>query len=525
MFGTVLNYTGICFTFISLSNYLSNEATSFAFACCCSACTTIARVRLGLTCVFVLCRAPLTYRASGSMQQSCAMAMPLNPTSQSRPIIPKWDVNEARGQVVQMLRDNNFSHPYLFIPRSRRDDAWLSVLHASQHPATCSRYLLVEDDLSRAGLGFTGRILASVLLYAARHGRVLLELPARNETTGEPSGRWCDRDPHTLQCAFEPWSHCPLPDARLRAAAYETTCTYKEHANGTRLTMNFWSQFNCFRNHVKRDKGAVRIRLSSFYRIRFLWQRQGPDEYAVLRAAHRLLFVPRPWVTSLAACVMKKRGLRSAEFMTVHVRVSEEKRIELSKAGKLMPNEAAYRQLTQLAAEASGLRHIFLQTANPRVLSEWIAWVVTQNLTLGYTENPRQEGDAWGGWSDEANMTSTQLAVAAVNAYIASRAALLISPADSMWTAFLVHLLGFDTHAEHWLPVRAPPNLPWLDEELDDSSYKCGAFEGSLTIVARRSVIPWAVVSNVANKTARVSKKHVGCLHTKLMGRAISAGK
>ena len=160
-------------------------------------------------------------------RHTCDMAMPLNPTSQSRPIVPHWNVQDARRQLDQMLRrKSDFSHQYLFIPTSKRNDGWLPLLHASQHPVKCSRYLLIEDDLSRTGVGFTGRLLASALLYAVRHGRVLLESPVRNKITGEPAGRWCDRHPYTLQCVYEPWSHCVLPNEKAPAAAYETTCTY-----------------------------------------------------------------------------------------------------------------------------------------------------------------------------------------------------------------------------------------------------------------------------------------------------------
>ena len=452
-------------------------------------------------------------------RHTCDMAMPLNPTSQSRPIVPHWNVQDARRQLDQMLRrKSDFSHQYLFIPNSKRNDGWLPLLHASQHPVKCSRYLLIEDDLSRTGVGFTGRLLASALLYAARHGRVLLESPVRNKITGEPAGRWCDRHPYTLQCVYEPWSHCVLPIEKAPAAAYETTCTYSEHANGTRTwihkpgtRVHASSRMACFRHHIDADDGAVRIRLSSFHTISPFWMQPGPDAYAVLRAAHRLLFVPRPWVTSLGACVMQEHGLRPAEFMTVHVRVSQEKTKEVLKAGKRMPNEAAYRELTQLASEAFGIRHVFLQTANPRVLSEWIPWAEAQSLRLSYTENPRQEGDAWGGWSAEANMTSTQTAVAAVNAYIAAQAALLISPTHSIWTTFLMHLMGFDAHAEPWPPIRAPSGLPWLDEQFDESSYGCGPFESYLKFVARRAVIPSAVVSRVWNHTTRVARKRAGC--------------
>ena len=48
---------------------------------------------------------------------------------------------------------------------------------ASQFPERCERFLLVEDDLARAGLGFSAKIWAAALLFAVREERVLLEVP------------------------------------------------------------------------------------------------------------------------------------------------------------------------------------------------------------------------------------------------------------------------------------------------------------------------------------------------------------
>ena len=84
---------------------------------------------------------------------------------------------------------------------------WARVIHASQHPAACGRYLLVTNDLVGAGLGMTARLLEVLLLTAVQRRRVLLEVPLQ---TGEV-GRWCDRPPYTLACFFRPWTHCPRP--------------------------------------------------------------------------------------------------------------------------------------------------------------------------------------------------------------------------------------------------------------------------------------------------------------------------
>ena len=94
----------------------------------------------------------------------------------------------------------SFRHKFLFVPQERSGDDYYGVLRASQHPESCesARYLLIEDDLTRAGLGYTARLLAGTLLLAARMRRVLLETPQRNATTGAPFGRWCCVPPYTL---------------------------------------------------------------------------------------------------------------------------------------------------------------------------------------------------------------------------------------------------------------------------------------------------------------------------------------
>lgn len=103
-----------------------------------------------------------------------------------------------------------FRHKFLFVPREQSDDDHYTAIRASQHPNVCNtaRYLLIEDDLAKAGLGYTARLLAGALLLAMRMGRVLLETPQRNATTGRSFGRWCCVPPHTL-CAPSP-THASL---------------------------------------------------------------------------------------------------------------------------------------------------------------------------------------------------------------------------------------------------------------------------------------------------------------------------
>lgn len=445
------------------------------------------------------------------------MVMPAHPTEQSQPLVPHWNRGAMSTQLRAIVKQkSHFSHPSLFIPKARRDDGWLPFLHEAQNPARCERYLLVEDDMHRSGLGFTARMLASLLLFAVRESRVLLEVPRKNADTGRPTGRWCDRSPHTLQCAFEPWSSCSLPNATMPVLSLDTACTcisraikgpegnvsweHRKDCAGTRDSLV--QRHSCARHLVASNTAVVSIGLTHFYRLQGFWSRPGDDAFSVLRAAHRFLFAPRPWVRDLAACVQEQYGLRGGKFLTVHVRNSPEKKEEMRKAGKRMPNEAAYLQLTALAANASGLRRVLLQTAHPDSLSKVVAWAKTANIRVGFTDNPRAEGDAWGGWSAEASMTSTQMAVAAVNAHIASQAALLISPSLSLWTAYLMHQMGYDAHSAAWPPIRSPrPEYPWLSSELDETSYCCGARESYLKIVTRHTTVPPGASELIWNST------------------------
>ena len=89
------------------------------------------------------------------------------------------------------------THRAQFSPTFAPGDGWASAIRLNQFPSVCRRYLLVEDDLEGAGLGFTARLLVPVLMLAMREQRVLLEVKppagapfARPQRNGSP-GRWC----------------------------------------------------------------------------------------------------------------------------------------------------------------------------------------------------------------------------------------------------------------------------------------------------------------------------------------------
>ena len=58
-----------------------------------------------------------------------------------------------------------------------KNEGWEHLIRASQHPRVCHRWLVVEDDMMCAGLGFAMWKLASLLLIAIKENRVLIEVP------------------------------------------------------------------------------------------------------------------------------------------------------------------------------------------------------------------------------------------------------------------------------------------------------------------------------------------------------------
>ena len=382
--------------------------------------------------------------------------------------------------------------------------------------------MLVEDDMLRAGLGFTGRLLASALLLAVRHGRVLLEVPQVHGTasnhSGMPYGRWCDQPPYTLQCAFEPWTHCAPPQSHRDVVIFETECTCLLHGkfemdrmpqlHTTNCTGHKDSLLNRGRCLLHHKAAVMRVKLSSIYRMRFLYESPGDAAFSVLRAAQRYLFEPRPWVRALARCVQRQFGLRSGGFVSVHIRDSPEKRAEAARAFKRMPPVSAYIRLTQLVLNATGLRQVLLQTASPRALGTFLAWAATANVSVSYTDNPREEGDSWGGW--KADDHSTPTAVAAVNLHLASRAAVLISPSPSLslWTTLLMHLMGYDSSPNATgVPRVGGGFTPWQSADLGEAFFNCYPRASNLIAVVRAAafVTPLAslIEERMWNESAR----------------------
>ena len=99
-----------------------------------------------------------------------------------------------------------YSNAQLFAPTEESSDGWYEAIRASQFPRVCGRYLLLEDDLDTAGVGWTASMLSVILAFAVRDGRVLVEQPVnaswghrtpeqkiRNKRGHGRKPRWCDR--------------------------------------------------------------------------------------------------------------------------------------------------------------------------------------------------------------------------------------------------------------------------------------------------------------------------------------------
>ena len=372
----------------------------------------------------------------------CSLTPPSSGLQHAQPIrrpdsILPWGESNISG----LLHSNSM----LFSPTETSADGWYNAMRASQFPSECRRYMLLEDDLDTAGVGWTASMLSVALALAVRDGRVLLEQQV-NSSWGHRTGeqrvrnkrghglrpRWCTRPPFTLQCFYKPWTHCGMPSAAEVAAAAVPGEPNKyrrdtAHANVVKVKLTWLA-----------DSGAK------------IWMGSSKKRTAT-GGAFRLLFQPRPWVVKLARCVMREHGLVAGSFFSVHVRESAEKAAEIRRLrqGFRMPRLLLYFDLTQALASRLGQRAVFLQTASPRAVDNFSSWAAGPrvNLSLSYTDNPRSEHDTWGGWQTDDSTIMTGSIVAAVNAHVARQAAAVISPANSAWTSFLTLTAGQQAHA------------------------------------------------------------------------------
>jgi hypothetical protein len=337
-----------------------------------------------------------------------------------------------------------YTHPSSY--QNRSHDGELGTVVASQFPSRCERLLLIEDDLAGQGLGATAHFMAVALLIAMRTGRVLLEvavdpqwgrtnlsIPYRASSAGASTPRfpaarprWCSRPPYTHQCFYQPWSNC---------TAGNTT----EHQS-PRL-----GRFNGLQGHalLPGRTPIVRIKLSGLYVSTPLHAGVMTSAYA---AATRFLFRPREWVKHLGRCVLRRDGLAPHRFISVFIRESAEKNTEARKFRYRMPIVDDYAASAEALSRAIHMQRVHLQTSSAVALANFTLLTASLRLsargvplTLSYTDNPRSEHDTWGGWGKDKDETLDGT-VAAVNAFMARHAAVLIAPRLSSWTTHLLIL-------------------------------------------------------------------------------------
>ena len=359
---------------------------------------------------------------------TCAIDVPTDPALLKGPPVLRPSKLIPWGPLH--VRALHHTHTWQFSPSNRSDDGWSAAIRASQF-GNCRRFMLVEDDLSHAGLGFTAKLWIVALLIAMRDNRVLIEVRAvhaneresshRNQSSGiggklYQRPRWCDRAPFTLQCLYLPWTHCTLPANRTIS----------------RLDMTHPSEWPHYAPYVRTGLNAIHRH------GKFWFSARSPASHA----AGRFLFRPRPWVVSRANCVMGKAGLKSKQFISLHVRHSVEKSEEGDRLGVKLPSLPMYEPLLRALKTDLHRPIVFVQTASPLALG-YIATVCHRNkIKLSFTNNTRSEHDSWGGWIKGSEME--QAAVAAINAHISSKAQISISPVLSIWTHFLDLSFGED---------------------------------------------------------------------------------
>jgi hypothetical protein len=375
------------------------------------------------------------------------------------------------------------------INRTSLTKGWASAIHAAQFLAGCGRLLLVEDDLLKSGIGFTSSVWVSALLLAMRTGRVLIEVPNNSSWPPKltPSGaphalaskdaRWCAQPPYTLQCFLAPWTHCaatvrtsvvPWPTqnwpskrgvnrttAPTRRPNWRTLKRLPEQPVVLRMKLSWVKAMS--------DSGQLNAYLSSF-----LSGNTGLDADG---AARRFLFRPRAWIKARAACVMEEHGFEPRHFISVFHRRSTQKDRELAAHRHGTPSTqqlagiaaVVARRLSEHAAqtEAEAGAEAAVEAAAPNGhMRGGLAWrrvhlqssapvgdFVTElreaypAAKVGFTVNDRSAADTWGGWNHSASLT-TLSTVAFVNQHICSQAAVLVSTPSSMWTWYLLPLLG-----------------------------------------------------------------------------------
>ena len=422
-------------------------------------------------------------------------------------------------------------------------NGWASAIHAAQFLAGCSRLLLVEDDLLRSGIGFTSSVWVSAFLLAIRARRVLIEVPHNSSWPPKlmPSGaphalasedaRWCSQPPYTLQCFLAPWTHCaatvrtsvaPWPSQNWPLKRGFNRTTAPTRRPNWRTLKRLPEQPAVLRMKLSWVKAMSDSRQLHAYLSSILSGNTTPAGPGADGAAQRFLFRPRAWIKARAACVMEEHGFEPRRFISVFHRRSAQKDRELVTHRHGTPST---QQLAGIAAVVArrlsehdghtrgGLawRRVHLQSSAP--VGDFVAELgkAYPAAKVGFTVNDRSAADTWGGWNHSASLT-TLSTVAFVNQHICSQAAVLVSTPSSMWTWYLLPLLG-EADEQTWRAKTAdrspqggteqdPAPLAWkaccrcLDADRylrEAGSREAGGGMANVGVWVIRSALPFAV--------------------------------
>ena len=348
-----------------------------------------------------------------------ALPVPLSGASEWRPA-PRAPPRAPSPDMFQYLPHINSSSD---------SAAFRAVLFENQFPSAprdCERMLIVPDDSIGAGLGYTARLLMTAVFVALKERRVLVSVPAKGN-------RWCARPPYTLNCIFEPWTHCTPP-------------------NQSAFDIRKWSHRVGWHKEIQ-DQPILRLSTSQVHKEPVFHKTRPLPELKA--AALELLFRPRAWVVKAADCTMREYGLKPNNFVVLHVRHSASKAKE-RKGG--LPPLSVYPLVAEEALSRFRTSHLFIQTSTPLGLGTMMNWSKSKGLHLAYTENARVLHDLWlvGSKQDRSGERASVVAQA-VNAYVATRARAFISPGVSMWTNFVTGLMH--EPASHLLARAVPTNV------------------------------------------------------------------
>ena len=397
---------------------------------------------------------------------------------------------ESPHDLTRESRDNNN------VALSTRSAAALAsaLLITNQFNTSCERLLVVHDDLTGKGLGWTTRNWQTALLVAASTGRVLHEAPAPPELgSSTPKYRWCLQPPHTHECFYQRWNDCDHTPEHRRA---DLTHHPKHHTWGVQglrgprehgravLHMQLsefpperWSKglaanaslpthwpamarlVDAAQRTHDHAPGAPRRGVEGLGATLSAKCGFGPPSCVLWIAATRFLFRPRRWVRSIGECVLARAGIpsrlyvaagtaegarpsRPATYAVIFVRDSAEKRAELASHSHGWPSSASYFALTMaITTHILAAPRVVLQTSS---LSSYKSFAIraanaSSPLRFGATDNNRSDHDAWGGM--QQGKQTAEGTIAAVNLYLASEASLFLGLSSSAWTHLVAQLM------------------------------------------------------------------------------------